>query len=139
MGGLILITQPEGSRWCGQSCLAMVLGVSLERAVELAGRGSNGTAPAHLFPVLEREGFWVGDRQAGAPPFGGGLYFCRVRWPKKGSHWVLWEGRTIFDPGWPPCGGVNPWWPPGSRIVCHWEVRRKTVQPERGAKRDADL
>lgn len=101
-----LMLQPENSNLCGQTCVAMAAGVSLDRAIEAIGHKSiSGTNTRDLVRGLRALGLPCADR-------------CRVLGrlkpvlPRRGmlvvgtkkyGHWMLtWDG-VIYDPGgmWP--------------------------------------
>lgn len=111
------LLQPPGSSLCGQTAVAMILGISLEKAVELVGH-RNGTAREELEAALRKRGVRLWDRTLGPPPTNGrGLYLCSVRWPRGGGHWIVLDGGRWLDPD------PSYRWPPGGRIVAHYEVR----------------
>lgn len=108
-----LVLQPRDSNLCGQACVAMLAGVSLERAIELVGtRGK--TTFKRLQTALERLGFEVDYkarqwwRVAGWWRTAPGLFLGRVHYSHtKATHWVVVEGGQVFDPS-----GVD-WTVPG--------------------------
>ncbi|MFW9801139.1 MAG: hypothetical protein ACFFFC_00680 [Candidatus Thorarchaeota archaeon] len=119
------IQQPPGSNLCGQTCVAMILGASLEEIIEVLGRGR--TRTTQLVSILESNGFkcypslrrvftgwrdYVVKNKAFA--------ICKVPCVydgKKSSHWVLFYDGKIYDPCW--SGVVNTFlgWPTSFLMV----------------------
>lgn len=112
-----LILQPEGSALCGQACVAMAAGVSLERAIDAVGH-EGGTGTKEVVEALRDLGVCCADRLRR-------ISRRRPSWPKRGliaigrpatehghkerQHWMLvWDG-VIYDPGgsWP--NGYKDW------------------------------
>lgn len=118
--------QPENTNLCGQCCVAMILGCSLEEAIKLVGtRGT--TRVKHLRESLEVQGFVVGDR-INAKKYDlqpGRMYLARVHWFKGGNrtHWVVVNDQVIVDPAY----GSDPEWTRGdlSYITSLYEVRAR--------------
>lgn len=119
-----LVRQPVGSSLCGQCCVAMAAGVSLDRACEVVGH-RHGTYTRELVTALRALGVATGDKlkriRRTAP-----LLPCRavvsiVRYGDTGrraqAHWMLtWDGE-VLDPGgsWPD--GFKNW-----RMTSYLEV-----------------
>lgn len=95
------VRQPEGSRLCGHSVLAMVLGVPLDRACEVMGH-RRGTRTRELVAALGEHALDSRLRVIGKRPLLGVPDPCvlKVRW-KKGSHYVLRVGTAVYDPEFP--------------------------------------
>lgn len=84
--------QGEGTRLCGQACVAMALGVSLEDSIRLIGH-SHGTRTKELTAALGLPGEMC--RRLPLTDF----CIARVRSGENASfHWVLVDGFTIHDP-----------------------------------------
>lgn len=116
------LRQPEGSSLCGQTVVAMILGITLEEAIALVGK-RGATSRADLERALGERGWKLWGPIPGPPPTNGsGLYLCVVRWPRKGAHWLLLDGGRWLDPE----GSYR--WPPGSRITSHHEVMKKATE-----------
>lgn len=114
------LLQPPGSSLCGQTVVAMVLGITLDEAVSLVGK-TGGTRLEDLETALGKKGVRLWPRVPGPPPMnGGGLYICSVRW-KRGGHWLLIDGSRRLDPE----GSYS--WPREGRIVAFWEVRDRSL------------
>lgn len=88
-------------RSCGQTCVAMILGLRAAEVVELVG--DRATWPRDLATYLAARGCAVGERlvrlYGAVPPVP--LAILRVVWEERGrrvGHWVVWcEGR-VLDP-----------------------------------------
>ena len=111
MKTLRLIHQPPDSKMCGQACLAMLCGISLEEAVALIGH-AHGTKTKEIIQALRILGVKVnsdrliriGLRKGGFPT----TCLCRVIAFKEDrkalkeiynwSHWVVLHEGRIYDP-----------------------------------------
>lgn len=101
---MVHLHQPEGSSLCGQTCVAMAAGVSLDRAIEVFGN-RNSTYTRQLVAALRVLGLECADRlrrvskNRVTPPR---AILC-ARWLNRKRkprlwHWVLvWDGR-VYDP-----------------------------------------
>ncbi len=107
-----LVRQPEGSSLCGQACVAMAAGVSLDRAIKMVGHSKGGgTHTWEIVKALRKLGLRCSDRcrrisrnRPEYPPKailvvrknGRGLY-----------HWVYCEDGVVYDPEekWPRYDG----------------------------------
>ena len=98
------IRQPKGSGLCGQSCLAMILGVSLERAIELIGHASKrGSKFSEHRKVLIEQGYKLGEvtkadnrKKYELPDFA----YVRIAFgSRKTGHAVLHYKGKFYDPG----------------------------------------
>lgn len=93
------VQQPPRSRLCGQACVAMLTGVTLDAAAATMGH-RHGTrtrevvaalgavAAGHRLTTLRRR------REPPSPAL------CKVTW-KRGSHWVIWAAPDVYDPDLP--------------------------------------
>ena len=98
------IRQPKGSGLCGQSCLAMILGVSLERAIEILGHAKKGgsTFSEHR-KVLIEQGYKLGEvtkvdnrKKHELPDFA----YVRIAFgSRRTGHAVLHYKGKFYDPG----------------------------------------
>lgn len=116
-----LVEQPEGSSLCGQACIAMVTGSSLERAVFVVGH-KNGTYTSDLIKAIRVLGCDCADRlrriSKQRPVLPKRCIVSIVKWVGEGptrrqrkGHWILsWDG-VIYDPGgvWPESYDKNGW------------------------------
>lgn len=117
------LLQPEGSSLCGQTCVAMAAGVSLDRAIEVVGHSKNaGTTTKEIVTALRALGVPCADklrvvsRALPVLPKRALLYIGRTQGNKRSevSHWMLtWDG-TVYDPG-----GRRPDGYPGCKITSY--------------------
>lgn len=98
------IFQPPGSSLCGQTCVAMIAGVSLEESIAAFGKRS-GTRTKEVVAALRKLGVNCGD-----PP----LMRLREPWRltnlpetcivkmhfdgSKTTHWAIWHNKRFYDP-----------------------------------------
>lgn len=100
-----LVRQPKGSFCCGSAAVAMVAGVTLERAIEAVGTRGQATAP-QLQRGLRKLGVGTGDAEAvsklGWVPWVRTVV-ARIRWrqPRKPGHWVVIHEGQVYDPAVP--------------------------------------
>lgn len=122
-----IIVQPHGSALCGQCCVAMAAGVSLERAIEVLGESRSGTTTKQIVQALRYFGVQCADRPrriSRAKPVWPERAILTIHRPKEEEvgrrslyHWMLaWDGK-ILDPGkaWPD--RYEKW-----RITSHLEI-----------------
>lgn len=135
------VKQPADSSLCGQCCVAMIAGISLEEAIKVVGhQKKSGTWTKELKSALESLGIKCGpglhrmgrvDKGFVLPPkalvvidqpviSSDPEYRPNTKRPQKVKHWVLWAENRWWDPG----NGVG--WPEGyrkgSRAVSYMEV-----------------
>jgi hypothetical protein len=100
---IIYLQQPEKSSLCGQTCVAMIAGVTLEKSLEVFGT-KGGTKPKQLIDTLKVLGVNCGDslvkiiRVISKPPI------CIVRLhfkESKHTHWTIWYKDHYLDPALP--------------------------------------
>lgn len=89
----------QGRNQCGQACVAMVLGVSLEKAVMLVGRKGL-TSTRHLVQAIRSVGGSCGSHlvrmaKGRELPETAILLFNH---PSGRSHWVVWHRKKFYDP-----------------------------------------
>ena len=97
------VRQPEGSSLCGHSVLAMVRGITLEKAVEMMGH-RRGTRTRELVAALGSQALYRRLTVIGRRPLLDVPDPCvlKVRWSEKSrSHFVLRVGYVIHDPEFP--------------------------------------
>jgi hypothetical protein len=96
--------QPEGSSLCGQTCVAMIAGVTLEESIAAFGGKRGATRTKDLVNALRKLGINCGD-----PPLVKIKYQCypdtcivklHIDHPdlKKSTHWVVWHNGKYYDP-----------------------------------------
>lgn len=99
-----LIKQPENSNLCGQACVAMLLGISLEESIELIGKKGK-TSLKHLKPAISSK-YIVKDRErTTSMPIYSRVALLSIKFDyskviKPYTHWVVKSGVYIFDPAW---------------------------------------
>lgn len=120
------IRQPEGSSLCGQCCVAMAAGVSLDRSIEVIGH-SKGTWTPEIVRALRKFGVVCEEKcrrvslKSSIPERA--MLSIKVAGSKGGIHWALvWDG-LFYDPGRPE-PSLTPLlsYPPNSRIVSFLEI-----------------
>ena len=99
-----LINQPEHSSTCGQACVAMIAGITLDGSIKLF-QSKSLTRTKQIVKVLHQLGFKCKDK---LERFGSrfilhtdGIYLFKLTHNnKKGSHWVIWNGKENcwYDP-----------------------------------------
>ena len=102
------IQQPEGSFCCGQACVAMLAGISLQTAIQAFGH-QHRTKPREVQRQLRRLGLGVAGRRDGLRRIKGGYLppTALVKMlPPKGikssrSHWVVIHDGVVYDPACP--------------------------------------
>lgn len=103
------IQQPEGSKVCGAACVAMVLGLSLDAAIERIGhrrgvRNREVIAALGARAASARAQLW---RNADTLP---AECLIRAKGPKRHWHLVLRADGKVFDPAWPvPAPSLGEW------------------------------
>lgn len=93
--------QLEGSSLCGQTCIAMIAGITFEESIEAFGGKRSGTRTKDLAAALRKLGINCGD-----PPLvriKGQCYpdTCIVKLhfkDRKNTHWVVWHKGEFYDP-----------------------------------------
>jgi hypothetical protein len=89
-----LIRQPANSSLCGQSCVAMVLGVSLRKAILLTRR-KGVTRISDLSRAMRKTRVEYKRFTRTAPP----RSIVFVKWnSQKVGHWVVYFRGRIYDP-----------------------------------------
>jgi hypothetical protein len=96
--------QPEGSSLCGQTCVAMIAGVTLEQSIVAFGGKCGATRTKEVVAALRKLGIDCGN-----PPLTrikGQCYphTCIVKLHinhidcLKSIHWVVWHEGKYYDP-----------------------------------------
>lgn len=100
------VTQPVGSRLCGQACVAMIADIDLDAAVALVGK-KGATYTADLRKALANCGWQVLSpmllgRHHAIPPDPADPILVRVLIGPKGKphgrHFVVFAGHDVYDP-----------------------------------------
>jgi hypothetical protein len=119
------VQQPDDSSLCGQCCVAMAAGVSLDRAIEVMGEDEAGTTTVEVVTALRALGVPCADklkRISRAKPVLPKRAIFAIQRPKKerrkeANHWMLsWDGK-VYDPG-----GGWPEWYKDWRITSYLEI-----------------
>ena len=121
-----LMLQPEDTSLCGQTCVAMAAGVSLDRAIEVVGHAkARGTYTHEVVKALRQLVVPCADRLRPTGrvktvlPKRGLISIHRPEGSKRPArfHWMLtWDGK-MYDPG-----GRWPTGYPGWRITSYLEI-----------------
>lgn len=94
-----LVLQPEGSWLCGQACVAMVAGITLEQSIFTFGKRS-GTSTKDVVNALKKLGIKCGEKLLLAksndrPRF----CMCVLHFKNaKSTHWTIWNEEYFIDP-----------------------------------------
>jgi hypothetical protein len=101
------LRQPKGSSLCGQTCVAMYLGITLEESVFWFNGKRSGTRTSQLCYVLRHQGvdipldskLKVIYRGVKLPETG----ILKITWKPPGKkinqgHWILKVGNVVYDP-----------------------------------------
>jgi hypothetical protein len=98
-----LIMQPEGSSLCGQACVAMIAGITLEESIKVFGT-KGGTHTNDLIRAFKRLGISCDNR----PILIGPRHKYRTKPPicivrqhfkdRKNTHWVVFYKGMYYDP-----------------------------------------
>ena len=102
MHNISLLTQPN-NKTCGQTCVAMIAGISVEESIAMFGHDHK-TRTKELIRVLRSIGFRTADRLHVAPRKHKRDWaiethsIMQVRWPNGKGHWVVNKKGWIFDP-----------------------------------------
>jgi hypothetical protein len=100
------ISQPVGSNLCGQTCVAMIAGISLGESVKVFGKRGC-TTTKDVAAALRKLGIPCGDKlirlKKGEDPVSAGTAVKMVVLhydgaPKHHAHWVVLHGDLYYDP-----------------------------------------
>jgi hypothetical protein len=95
------IFQPPGSSLCGQTCVAMIAGVSLKESIDVFSGKRGGTRTKDVVAALRKLGINCGDQPL--TRYRGDclpdtciakLHFDH----QKQTHWVVWHEGIFYDP-----------------------------------------
>lgn len=96
---MIYTRQPKDSSLCGQSCVAMVTGKTLEEVIEIFGtRGQTNTKK--LCTALKTIQDFTPVRLTRVSNTSVLPYLCilKILWADGRSHWVVYKKKKIYDP-----------------------------------------
>lgn len=92
-----IVSQPKGSYVCGQCCIAMIRGITLEQAIEYIGKKGKTTVD-DLVRGLDHRVWNENLIRISKDNLLPKSCIVRVRWNKGGSHWVVRDNKWIYDP-----------------------------------------
>jgi len=120
-----LVMQPRDSALCGQACVAMLTGVTLDEATKLVGTKGK-TWSREIRSALASQGFHMADWKHPKHLESGKFYMARLRPRVNGTrhgHWnvIDQEGRR-YDPEVPV---VNPAMWDGWRLTSIYEITQE--------------
>ena len=94
-----LIKQPKGSNLCGQACVAMITGISLEESIKLFGsKGKTGTK--QLYYALKERGITCSEKAVRIKN-NNKPEFCIITihyTGYKNKHFCVWNNNKYYDP-----------------------------------------
>ena len=94
-----LVRQPDNSNLCGQACVAMIAGISLNESIKLFNsRGKTNTKK--LYYALQERGIICSDK-ATRIKNNNKPEFCIVIIHYTGykyTHWCIWNDNKYYDP-----------------------------------------
>lgn len=102
MGELTIVHQPEGTKLCGQCCVAALTGETLQVIKTRIGKSDrHGTTETDLRYALKFSGLDLQrpfQRGCNVPHHG--QYLVRFKFPRdrKGYHWIVVTPTFVFDP-----------------------------------------
>lgn len=94
-----LIKQPEDSNLCGQACIAMIAGISLNESIELFN-SKGATNTKKLYYALQKRGVSCNDKAIriknnNKPK----LCIVKIHYTGyKNLHWCIWNDNKYYDP-----------------------------------------
>lgn len=107
-----LVRQPEGTSLCGQACVAMAAGVSLDRAIRVVGHSKpRGTHTWEVVKALRNLGVSCSDRcrriSRNRPEYPSKAILVVRQNGNRLYHWVYYEEGVFYDPEdrWPRYDG----------------------------------
>ena len=122
---MIHLTQPDGSNLCGQTCLAMILWVSIPKAIAMVGKRGR-TRTRDLRHVLEENGYECTPRLKLGAPSVDGLFILKVRYDdRKNTHWVVLLQRGEKASYYDPCFSREWHKLPHGRVSSHMRVSKR--------------
>lgn len=119
---------------CGQTCVAMIAGISWEKSVELVGH-KNCTKTRELVKALRTLGFSVEDHLTVLRGTAlltlpqQGTFLLKLRYPGARWHWVVLHEGHCYD----PAHGFDPPMRPGWKYSSYLKVSRCAVPRQSAA------
>ena len=123
-----LVKQPVNSRCCGQACVAMLAGVTLNESVRIFGKRST-TTTKDVVAALRKLGIQCGDRAVrlgkGVWKSGRCMVVVHAKGDKKYLHWVVYGDGRYYDPAAGIAPGLNePHYDPHTDEYREYEIER---------------
>lgn len=110
---------------CGQTCVAMIVGIPARDILLKRPDKKNGTTVQDLIKLLRGYGFRTDYELTLGPPLTK-TAICRMKIPRKSvGHWIVYHEGLFFDPA-EPCihdGGLHI---PGYRLTSHLMIGGRT-------------
>lgn len=109
---MLHLKQPEGSSYCGETCISMLTGVPLPQVVEICGK-QNGTTTKDIIRTLSVFGINCAPRcrriSRKLPVYPQKCLLVLRNKTRKRFHWMLMLDNKIYDPEhmWP--NGYDGW------------------------------
>lgn len=127
---IVHIQQPQNSSLCGQSCVAMYCGVTLEESVK-AFASKGGTRTRQVISVIQSFGVDMDYKPLQLIKKDSTLpetCIIKIVWEgKKRSHWILKKGNVVHDPSYAsPCTDFsvyNSWLKEYGKMTSYLELK----------------
>lgn len=98
---MIFVKQPQPSSCCGQACVAMIAGITLDDSMKIFGT-KGGTYAKNVIFALQELNVPCGDKLIRISKHKNKSDFCIVlvhaKEDEKYLHWVVFENGTYHDP-----------------------------------------
>lgn len=103
-----IVTQPKGSSICGQCCVAMAAGKSIEEVIKVFGhKHATGTKELHKalnkFKVVSDKKLTRNSSNVSFPKTA--ILKITYDWRKNNGHWIYFENGICYCPS----GEINHW------------------------------
>lgn len=98
---MIHLQQPEKSSLCGQACVAMIAGITLDESIKVF-RTKGGTRTSDVYRALTTLGIKCGDKLVRLKDGIQKPNICIVKLhfsDTKNTHWTVWNHNHFYDPG----------------------------------------
>jgi hypothetical protein len=95
------IFQPPNSKLCGQTCVAMIAGITLKESIEAFGGKKGRTRTKDVVGALRKLGINCGDPPLTRLKGQDKPDTCIVKLHFDGTtntHWVIWHEEIFYDP-----------------------------------------
>lgn len=95
-----LIKQPDGSSLCGQACVAMIVGISLNESIKLFN-SKGATTTRKLYHALQKRGIFCSNKAVrikndNKPK----LCIVLIHYTGyKDTYWCVWNNNKYYNPG----------------------------------------